>query len=67
MKSVKSLCKSDTSDNSWLNKILDHLLNVQKYCSKSTQECVKGQILNPNVNKMVAPSYIVYVKQMLWE
>lgn len=53
------LCKSDTSDNSWLNKTLDHLLNVQKYCSKSTQGCVKGQILNPNVNKMVAPSYSI--------
>lgn len=49
------LCKSDTSDNSWLHKTFDHLLNVQKYCSKSTQEYVKGQILNPNVNKMVAP------------
>lgn len=58
-------CESDTSDNSWLNKILDHLLNVQKYCSKSTQECVKGQILNPNVNKMVAPSYTDYAKRVV--
>jgi len=57
---LQCLCKSEKIDTSWLNKILDHLLNVQKYCSKSTQECVQRQILNPNVNKTVAPPYSVY-------